>query len=340
MSKKILTIVVPTYNVEKYLKRCLDSLLYNEKINNKIEVIVVNDGSKDSSLSIARKYEKTYKDIVKVIDKENGGHGSTINSGLKKASGKFFRVIDSDDWVNIDDFALYVNELEKLNEDMIITNYSREHISTGESIPVTYEKYIDYDKTYMTETFDFDKLKDMYFGMANITYKTEVLRESKLFLDEKTYYVDMEYIILPLLHVKTFRYIKYDIYRYFIGRADQSINSKNYVRHSADHEKVVRRLIEFNKTVPNNKNIKKYIDKILYLLLETHYQIFCKYDGTKEMTKNIKDFDKFLKDNAYQLYLKTNYSYIKANRRTGFIFVNKCRNIFSKLVTKFSGGKR
>ena len=92
---KILSIVVPTYNVEKYLERCIDSLVYDEKVLNDLEILIVNDGSKDNSLQIAKKYEKQYPNTIKVIDKENGGHGSTINAGLKVATGKYFRVIDS-----------------------------------------------------------------------------------------------------------------------------------------------------------------------------------------------------------------------------------------------------
>ena len=143
---KILTIVVPTYNVEKYLSRCLDSLLYDEKTNKKLEIIVVNDGSKDNSLKIANEYKEKYPDSVLVIDKENGGHGSTINAGLKIATGKYFRVIDSDDWVNIDEFPSYINDLEKLNSDIVLTNFSREYIYNSTQVISKYPKAIEYNK--------------------------------------------------------------------------------------------------------------------------------------------------------------------------------------------------
>ena len=109
---KVLTVLVPTYNVEKYLRRCLDSLLLPE-VFEEIEVLVVNDGSKDGSADIARAYEKKYPQTVVFVDKENGGHGSTINVGIEKAQGTYFKVLDSDDWVNIGDFIEFVKRLKE-----------------------------------------------------------------------------------------------------------------------------------------------------------------------------------------------------------------------------------
>ena len=122
---KVLTLVIPVYNTEKYVKRCLDSILIEDVLED-IEVITVNDGSKDGSVEILRRYEKMYPNSVVVIDKENGGHGSTVNAGLEKATGKYFRVIDSDDWVNSHDFVTFVNKLKNEDADLVVTNYRKE----------------------------------------------------------------------------------------------------------------------------------------------------------------------------------------------------------------------
>ncbi len=340
MLNKILTIVVPTYNMEKYLSRCLNSLLFDKITNEKIELIIVNDGSKDSSLEIARFYEAKYPNTVSVIDKENGGHGSTINAGLKVASGKYFRVVDSDDWVNIDDFPDYVNALEKEDADMIITNYSREEVVSGISVLLTFLDLIECNVLYDVNTFDFSTLKDKYFGMANITYKTRILNEAKLYLDEKMFYVDMEYIILPSPYIKTFKYLDFDIYRYFLGRAEQSVSAKSYVKNSAHHEKMMRRVIDFYSGLSDKENIKKYVGKIIYLLLETHYFVFCKWGETAEMRENIREFDSYLKATVADLYKKTNSGYIVANRKTNFVFVSRAENVFSRLISKLTRGKQ
>ena len=107
-----------------------------------------------------------YSNCIKVIDKENGGHGSTINAGLKVATGKYFRVVDSDDWVNIDDFPMFVKELKKINADLVITDYRRELIYSGESILVPYTDKIEFDKLYNIEEFDLSSIGAEYFTMA------------------------------------------------------------------------------------------------------------------------------------------------------------------------------
>lgn len=334
---KILSIVIPTYNVEKYLERCLNSLLYNENILKDIELIIVNDGSKDKSLSIAKKYEKKYSETVIIIDKENGGHGSTINAGLKIATGKYFRVIDSDDWVNIDDFYLYIDELKKHDEDIILTDYNKELLYSGEINEFKY-KSLEYNKTYNLNKFNFKILDQDYFFMASTTFKTEKLRKSNLFLDEKTFYVDMEFILLPILQMDTMVYLNFNIYRYFIGRPDQSINIQSYVRNRMHHEKVVKRLLEFYRNIPRKNSRSIYVKTILIQLLNSHYSIYCKAKLTSQNdVKEIKEFDKYLKNNYCELYenLRNKHRYIKWNQKTFFLFSQIFNNIMSRIANKF-----
>lgn len=333
---KTLSIVIPTYNVEKYLERCLDTLVFDEKIQKDIELIIVNDGSKDNSLKIARQYEKKYKDSIVVIDKENGGHGSTINAGLKVATGKYFRVIDSDDWVNIDDFSKYVNDLKKLDEDIVLTNYSRELLYTGESIKFKY-KNLEYNKKYDLNKFNYSLLGLDYFFMATSTFKTEKLRKSGLILDEKTFYVDMEFILLPFLEMEDMIYLNYDIYRYFIGRPDQSINIQSYVRNRSHHEKVLKRLLEFYLNIPKSNKRKNYIFEIISQMLNSHYIIYCKAKlNSKKDINEIRIFDKYLKSNYPEFYndIRLKHRFIKWNQKTNFIFSQCNNNLLSKLADK------
>lgn len=334
--KKLLSIVVPTYNVEKYLDRCLISLLSDEKTNKDIEILIVNDGSKDNSLTIAKKYEKKYPDTVIVIDKENGGHGSTINVGLEKASGKYFRVIDSDDWVNINDFPRFVNELKNIDSDVVITNYRKEFIYNGTSQLFEYNPKIEYRKEYSLNNFDLSLLKNDYFYMATSTFKLDKLRKANFKLDEKTFYVDMEFILLPISEIDTFTYLDYDIYRYFIGRPEQSINLASYVRNRNHHDKVVRRLVKFYESGKLDKQHKEYVKKVLTLLCTTHYSIYCEMMVPKNARRDIKKFDQFLKQNSLELYQATDFGFIKWNRKTNFIFAQSYKNIFSKLAHRFT----
>lgn len=345
---KVLTIVIPTYNVEKYLERCLNTIVYDEKALKDIEVIIVNDGSKDNSLKIAKEYEKKYKDSIIVIDKENGGHGSTINVGLSKATGKYFRVIDSDDWVNIDEFGKYIEDLKKHDEDIILTNYSRELLYSGEKILFNYEN-LDYNKTYDLEKFDYKLLGLNYFFMATSTFKTEKLKKANFKLDEKTFYVDMEFILLPFLEMKDMCYLNYDIYRYFIGRLEQSINIQSYVRNRKHHEKVLKRLLEFYSDIKIKTGKKSYIYNILLQLINTHYIIYCKAKlNNAEDKKEIREFDLYLKTNFPKIYedVRNSSRYIKWNQKTNFVFSQFGNNMLSRIADKVdfrakaSGGEK
>ena len=333
---KTLTVVIPTYNVEKYLERCLNTLVYDETILNDIEIIIVNDGSKDDSLAIAKKYEKKYNQSIIVIDKENGGHGSTINAGLKIATGKYFRVIDSDDWVNIDEFGSYVKELKKRNEDIVLMNYSRELLYSGERVFFKYKK-LEYNKKYDLEKFNYDLLGLDYFFMATSTFKTEKLKKANLVLDEKTFYVDMEFILLPFLEMKDMYYLDFDIYRYFIGRPEQSINIQSYVRNRKHHEKVLKRLLKFYSEIKSKTNKKKYIYKILLQLLNTHYIIYCKAKlQNSSDKKEIREFDAYLKQNYPQMYndIRKSYRFIKWNQNMNFTLCQFCNNLISRIADK------
>lgn len=330
---KLLTIVVPVYNTEKYIKRCLDSL-DNKEINEKIEVLIVSDGSKDKSIEIAKAYSDKYPDTFKIIEKENGGHGSTINKGLELATGKYFRVLDSDDWVDSQNFVEFVKKLEKEDADLVVTDYCKEYIYEGKSEKLIY-KDLEPNKLYDFNDFDLSILNGEYFVMATSTYKTEVLRKSHLKLMEKTFYVDMQYNVIPISEVNNFIYFDLDIYRYFIGRKDQSVNTLSFVKNHLNHDKVVKFLVEYYaknvETFSNNK--KNYIKMIIIYILFTHYSIYCIYfKKKKEGYKNARLFDKYLKETSQELYKESNISFIKIYRKLNFlptlIVVNKVKDTF------------
>lgn len=332
-TKKLLTIVIPTYNVEKYLARTLDSLLTETDIYDDLELIVVNDGSKDRSLEIAREYEANYPGVVKVVDKENGGHGSTINVGMKIATGKYFRVIDSDDWVNVDHFARYVRELRGLDVDIVLTNYSREMIYEGHQFYFTYSNNIEYDTVYDLNTFDFKRFGWDYFFMATSTFKTEKLRKANFELDENTFYVDMEFILLPFLEYESFIYLDYDIYRYFIGRDEQSISLVSMVKRRDNHEKVLRRLLAFYKDSDISENRKEYYQSILTGMLKTHYIIYTQCQLPEpEAINEIKEIDKLLLAEFPELHkMLCDLSPVAAwNSKTGFKYAQKANNKFAR----------
>lgn len=333
---KILSITVPIYNTENYIERCLDSILIDEIIDD-IEVILVNDGSKDKSIDIMRQYEKKYPNTIVVIDKENGGHGSTINAALKVAKGKYFRVLDSDDWFDSNNFVTFIKKIKSEEVDLIVTNYRKEFVYNGISEEIKWNDLKE-NITYYFDKFNLKILNKEYFVMANSTYKTEILRKANLNLIERVFYVDMQYNIVPILYVNTFKFIRLDIYRYFIGRPDQSMNLDNFVRNRAHHDKVMRFLIEYyNKNLKRfSKNKEAYIKQILFYMLTTHYYIHCVYPKKdyKIIYKEIKEFDKYLKNINKDLYdMMYEIGQIKYNRKTKFIFVRISPQFFSRFLS-------
>ena len=335
---KLLTIAIPVYNTENYIRRCLDSLLIDDVLED-IEIIAVNDGSKDNSIKILNEYAQKYPSTVVVIDKENGGHGSTINAALKKATGKYFRVLDSDDWFDSPHFISFVKKLKNENSDLIITSYRKEYIYNGLSEKIRW-KELEENKVYYFNDFDLSLLKKEYFTMANSTYKTEILRLSNLSLMEKTFYVDMQFNIVPIPYVQTFKFIKLDIYRYFIGRPDQSMNLDNFVKNRSNHESVMKFLVEYysKNATSFSDNVKKYIKQILFYMLNTHYYIYCVYAKTNKRTiyKEIKLFDKYLKETNTDLYIMMKkIGKIRYYRMCNFLPILISSSLFNKLIDLF-----
>ena len=335
---KILSVVVPTYNVKNYLDRCLLSLTADEHTLRDLDIIIVNDGSLDSSLEIAKRYEKKYSESITVIDKENGGHGSTINTGLKYAIGKYFRVLDSDDWVNTLDFKPFIKDLKKQEADAVLTNYTRELVYEGVAQHVEY-KHLKYNKKYDLNTIDLNLFGDEYMYMHTLTIKTDILRAVNLSLDENTFYVDMEYITLPLTKLDTFIYLDYDIYHYWIGRPDQSMNIVSMFKNRSHHERVLKRLAKLHTDKAHlNENKRAYLFNILVLMLNTHYEIYMSRKLNSSELKEIRQFDKWLQNYNLSLYKAAaiKFPHIEPYRQTGFIFssfLNKKFNRLSHIIT-------
>lgn len=223
----LLSVIVPAYNSQDYLDRALATLI---DYNDEVEVLIVNDGSKDDTGRIANDWALRYPRIVRAIHQENKGHGGAVNAGLAAASGTHVRVCDSDDWM---DRSAMNRLLDLLREeraagrdlDLVVTNYVYEKQGKPHKTVVRYRNVLPQDRT-----ISWDEVRpcryDQYMMMHALTMRTEILRQSGLVLPEHTFYVDYLYSHTPLPLVRTIRYLDVDLYRYFIGRDDQSVNEK------------------------------------------------------------------------------------------------------------------
>ncbi len=341
--EKIITVCVPAYNVASYLDRCLYSLV-SGKLSGLLEVLVINDGSTDSTQSIADEYQRHYPNIIKVINKENGGHGSTINIALDIASGTYFMVVDGDDWIDSDQMSKLIHDIKECrsNVDLISYNYHHIDMSSGKREPQVQSAQIVYDKIIEFHELDYE---NVYFTLAGSLFRTDVLKKSGLKIQEKTYYVDVEYILFPIPFIETVLFKNYYIYKYFKGNVSQSVHIPNMVNRYEHHDRVIRRVISYYQDQSMGNSQRQYYKQIVKKLLYTHYALMLVYDNEKSRGYNrCRQFDKFLLTMNQELFdwsghafkqlkiaRKLNYDYIAIEKMKFPIGNKSVKNNIKKL---------
>lgn len=291
------------------MEHAIESIL---KGGEDVEIIIVNDGSMDGTSEIAKQYERKYPTIVKAIDKENGGHGDAVNTGLKHATGLYFKVVDSDDWVDEGALEKILSVLHELVEkqtliDMLVSNYVYEKVGAKHKKVIHYRNVMPQDRIITWKEMGHFRLAQ-YILMHSVIYRTELLKMCKLELPKHTFYVDNIYVYYPLPHVKTFYYLDVNFYRYFIGRDDQSVNEKVMIRRIDQQIRVNKLMADaFHRCQFNNKHLKKYM--LSYLdIITTVSSIMLVRAGTQEALDKKKELMEYIREQDRWLYHKLRYS--------------------------------
>ena len=306
---KKITFTVPCYNSQDYMAHAIESILPGGE---DIEIIIVNDGSKDRTSEIAHEYMEKYPTIIKVVDKENGGHGDAVNSGLMHATGKYFKVVDSDDWVDEDALHKILDVLRHMEEDgmeldMLIANYVYEKVGATHKKVIHYRNVLPQDEIFRWDDMGHFRL-DQYILMHSVIYRTDMLKLIQLHLPKHTFYVDNIYVYYPLPHVRKIYYMDVDFYRYFIGREDQSVNESVMISRIDQQLSVNKRMIDsFISENPQNINCRKYMINYLRIMMEVS-SIFLIVSGTKEHLEKKKALWQYAKDKDEALYKKLRHS--------------------------------
>ena len=240
---KLLSVAVPCYNSQEYMKNCIDSLLEGQDL---VEIIIVDDGSKDNTAAIADEYAAKYPDIVKAVHQENGGHGEAVNTGLRNATGLYFKVVDSDDWVNKEAYLAILDKLREITGgpqtlDMMISNFVYEKQGAKRKKVMRYKSYMPENKIFTWKEMGRMPV-GKYILMHSVIYRTGLLRDCGLELPKHTFYVDNLFVYQPLPHVQTMYYMDVNFYRYFIGREDQSVHEDVMIRR-IDQQLFVNRIM-------------------------------------------------------------------------------------------------
>ena len=237
--EKVISFVIPAYNSEKFLNKCLDSFMTGDDTQDLIEVLVISDGSKDHTCDIAREYEEKYPGIVKLIAKENGGHGSVINVGAEHASGRYMKVIDADDWVDTKVLSAYVRQLKEMDADVVLTHYRTIDVTTHEEADWKV-RVQDYARTYTLEDVhaDWSAFGDC-MTFHGITYGTEFYRKHGTKMCEKVFYEDHQFATIPACFAETIRVIDAALYIYRIGDVNQSVSDANQYKRRSHMQAVI-----------------------------------------------------------------------------------------------------
>lgn len=300
---KYISFVVPCYNSEAYMENCIESLLIGGE---DVEIIIIDDGSKDKTGKIADKYQKKYPTIVKAIHQENGGHGAGIMTGLSVATGKYFKVVDSDDWVDKKAYKTLLKKIKKIDSDLIIMNYVYTYTDGRINQTISFKNVFKEN-----EEMTWDEMKKFkptqYLSLHSLMYKKSVLDASSMDLPKHTFYEDNLFIYIPFVNTKTIYYMDLDFYRYFIGREDQSVNEKVMIKRLDQQIFVTKTMIDMYQLKDiGSKKLRQYMLNYLAIMM-TVSSILCIRSKNKENLEKKKELWQYLKKKDMRSFIRIRY---------------------------------
>ncbi len=304
---KLLTVAIPCYNSQDYMEHAVESALVG---GDDIEILLIDDGSTDRTGEIADALQKAYPSIIRTIHQENGGHGAAVNTGLANATGLYFKVLDSDDWFDKESLLKILDLLRGFIEDasgvdMLLANYVYEKPSLHKHKVIRYTDVFPQHRVFKWGDVRRFKVSQNIL-MHSVIYRTRLLHECHLELPKHTFYVDNIFVYNPLPYVKRMYYVDVDLYRYFIGREDQSVNEKVMISRIDQQLKVNRLIIDaYDLTKIKDKKLQDYMVKYLAMMM-TVSSVFLIKDGSEESLKKREELWKYLKKKNKTMYRMVN----------------------------------
>lgn len=304
---KILSVAIPCYNSQEYMCHAVESAIVGGE---DVEVLIVDDGSTDDTGKIADRLERKYPGIVKAVHQENGGHGEAVNAGLRHASGLYYKVLDSDDWLDRESLVKVLETLRRFIRegkliDMMLCNYVYEKPSVHKHKAIRYEGVFPQERIFGWS--DIRKFKiSQNILMHSVIYRTQMLLDCGLELPKHTFYVDNIFVYVPLPSVKTMYYMNVDLYRYFIGREDQSVNEQVMMGRIDQQLKVNQIMIDaYDLTKVRNKKLRDYMVKYLAMMM-TVSSVFLIKEGSEQSLEKRAELWRYLKNASKGMYRLVN----------------------------------
>lgn len=299
---KLLTLVIPTYNMELFLRDCLDSLIVEDELMRLLEVLVIIDGGTDSSAEIGQEFADSYPDTFRVILKANGNYGSCVNRGLDEAQGKYIKTLDADDRFEAGSLSLFMRKLYGVETDMIISDYAGWNMQTG---------HIDHFRYNLPtpELFGIDQLKfkqNAPLMMHAVAYRTSMLREMKYRQTEGIFYTDQEWTFMPVSRVKSIWYFPNTLYIYRVGREGQTVDINVWIRHSDQEILGLKKMTRFYDGIVDNisDDLKQFMQYRLHFRVAAIYNHFFIRSFGAVDDAIIRDFDQFVSQHQPEFYPK------------------------------------
>ena len=308
---KILSISVAAYNVETYITELLDDLI-RCNVREKLEVLVIDDGATDSTYGIACRYMDNYPGIVKAIHKENGGWGSTVNTGIRLATGRYFKLLDGDDLYDSDNLDRLVAYLERCSSDVVLSPYTRFFDNTSETeVPQnplfsgTLPREIELDELPVTP---------FPLEMYSVAFRTEVIKDAGIRITEHSFYTDNEFVAKCMNRCATCSIVPYNVYRYRVGRAGQSVSMEGMRKHYREFETILRSMLLFTRDEIRNAHLRDILFERYRGLSFYYFEVLFALGKEEEYAKACSAYDRWLKQEFPEIYANIRYHPIRLYR--------------------------
>lgn len=308
--KKILSVIIPMYNAGRTIQKCLESLILPSEQMDRLEILVVDDGSTDDGAGYVKQFQLKYQESIQLIAKPNGGHGSAVNEAVKRCTGKYFKILDADDWVHTDSLAKAVQLLAEVHAQVVACGYDRYQVQTGQMIHVGLGHGMTYSAHSRIIYMDMHSLiKNWHhcreiFCLHGLIYQTEFYKKLPYQLPEGVYYDDAFYFTVPCSHAGRICIIDMQLYVYRIGEASQSVSAVNREKRYKQHELVIGSILETAEynSAKSWAGREYWYRKLASTTADYFITVFLRFNDRKKGRRAAKDFLRKIRHRDFQLY--------------------------------------
>lgn len=317
MHKKVLSVSIAAYNVETTLREALEPFT-KEGIREFLDVMIVDDGSKDNTANIALEYQEQYPDTFRLISKKNGGWGSTLNVGIQQATGKYFKQLDGDDYYSHENLAAFVEFLKTIDADLVHSPFVNFENQKGAILRVMGEYGGTYRYFPIGKVVDLNECDGFIPAMHSLTVRTEILQKNNVTITEHCFYTDVEFVLKAFNLSQTIAFFEAPVYYYRLARNGQSMSQAGVRKHYHDHEKMLMTMLEYYETSVTQAHAKKVFEERLDGVCNMQYIFYFALECTAEQKKELQNYDAKLKNNYPEFYERVKGKQVNLLRKTGF----------------------